>query len=313
MVPRNRAEAFSGLPSSTSPSLPPPQDRPFRERGPKVRSRAGCAERQSEFCPPSREVDRHSGLISRLFDRVFYTTEENSWLDGFISRLYEEQLSIEQTSLLRYLLYQACLRKRPFNLFHRANLGLRTNTTVKRSFGNLVTWEKSFEIHMLQTYDELPHYSIEQTIPCVVMSSRNAEDISEGYDLVYLDPPYISLAERINWDNYWRRYHFLEGLARYEEWEDFIDPHSNIRLLAPPERIMDWSRRSTFAERLFSLIEKYKHSIVVLSYMSDAYPHHDSIKSFFESRFMNVIVPARVHSHALSRSTKRELLFIGRP
>jgi hypothetical protein len=56
-----KVETFSRLPRSTSPSLSPPQDRPFRERGPKVRSRAGCAGRQSEFCPPSSEVDRGTG------------------------------------------------------------------------------------------------------------------------------------------------------------------------------------------------------------------------------------------------------------
>ena len=253
------------------------------------------------------------GLISQMFDGVFYTATENSWLDGFVAQLYDEQLSKEQMSLLRYLLYQACLRKRPFNLFHRANLDLRTNGKVKRSFGNLVTWERRFDLHMIEAYDELIYERLRQHAECVVLPSQNAEDIPAGYDLVYIDPPYISLVARVNWDNYWRRYHFLEGLARYDEWEKLIDPHSNIRLFAPPEWIVAWSGRSTFAERLFSLIEKHKHSIVVLSYVSDAYPEHDKIKSFFESKFWNVVVHYRVHNHALSRTAKQELLFIGQP
>ena len=60
-----------------------------------------------------------------------------------------------ERALFRYLIYQACLKKRPFNLFHRANLRLRTNRRVKRSFGNAVTWERSFAEHALQAYDEL--------------------------------------------------------------------------------------------------------------------------------------------------------------
>lgn len=259
----------------------------------------------------NRVVPR-SGLISKIFEGIFYTNEENRWLDGFFSLLCDERLSSERTSLLRYLVYQACLRKRPFNLFHRANLGLRTNGVVKRSFGNLATWERSFDLHILQAYDELPHDSPTQA-DCMVLSSQNVEYIPTGYDLVYIDPPYVNSSEQRNWDNYWRRYHFLEGLARYEEWEQFIDLQSNIRLLAQPGWIAQWSRRCTFAERLFALIEKHRHSIVVLSYVSDAHPRDGEIKSFFELRFLNTTIDTRIHTHALSQSTKRELLFTGWP
>jgi adenine-specific DNA-methyltransferase len=253
------------------------------------------------------------GLISTMFDGIFYTSEENRWLDGFVTQLSEDSLSPEQTSLLRYLLYQACLRKRPFNLFHRANLGLRTNGEVKRSFGNLATWERRFDLHMLQTYDELRPSNPSHGPECTVLSSQNVEDVPAGYDLVYIDPPYVSASERRNWDNYWRRYHFLEGLARYDEWEQLIDPHSNIRLLAQPEWIAPWSRRDTFAERLFALIEKHRESIVVLSYVSDACPRDDEIQSFFKAQFVRIGVDAKIHTHALSPATKRELLFIGWP
>jgi adenine-specific DNA-methyltransferase len=252
-----------------------------------------------------------TGFISTMFEGIFYTNEENRWLDGFLTQLSEYGLSPTRTSLLRYLLYQACLKKRPFNLFHRANLGLRTNGAVKRSFGNLVTWERSFGLHMLQAYDELLHNSASRGPEGTVLPSQNVENIPAGYDLVYIDPPYISSSEGRNWDNYWRRYHFLEGLARYQEWEQLIDPHSNIRLLAQPEWISPWSHRGTFAERLFSLVEKHRDSIVVLSYVSDAYPRDDEIKAFFRSQFTSTVFDAKIHTHALSPSAKTELLFIG--
>jgi adenine-specific DNA-methyltransferase len=78
---------------------------------------------------------------------------------------------------------------------------------------------------MLQAYDDLLCNKPSQGPECVVLSSQNVEDIPVGYDLVYIDPPYVSLSEQRNWDDYWRRYHFLEGLARYKEWEQLIDPH----------------------------------------------------------------------------------------
>ena len=260
-----------------------------------------------------KTVTPRVGVISKLFEGVFYTTAENMWLDGFCIQLNEAKLSLAQKSLLRYLLYQACLRKRPFNIFHRANLGLRTNGGIKRSFGNLATWERSFDLHMLQAYEELPCNAPEYQRPSTILSSRNAEEVPAGYDLVYIDPPYISLEERRNWDDYWRRYHFLEGLARYHEWEQLIDLSSNIRLFQAPEWITVWSRRRTFTDRLFSLIERHSSSIVLFSYVKHAYPHDSIIQSFLESKFSDVSIHTRMHNHALSRSQKRELLFIGYP
>ncbi|MER8592817.1 DNA adenine methylase [Mesorhizobium sp. M1182] len=259
----------------------------------------------------ARVVPRR-GLISELFAGIYYTDEENAWLDGIANQLNETTLPAAEISLLRYLLYQACLKKRPFNLFHRANLHLRTNREIKRSFGNFATWERSFEHHMIQAYDELaikPSFHKE----CTILPSRNAEDISNGYDLVYIDPPYISLQERYNHDDYWRRYHFLEGLAQYGEWEKLLDPISNIRLLQQPQWMIEWSRRKTFSDRLYGLIKTHKNSIVVLSYVTNAFPLESEIKRFFEEEFSNVTLHTREHSHALSRSPRRELLFIGHP
>jgi adenine-specific DNA-methyltransferase len=259
----------------------------------------------------ARVVPRQ-GVISDMFDGIYYKREENAWLDGFAYELYESVRTIAEMSLLRYLLYQACLKKRPFNLFHRANLHLRTNQNIRRSFGNLATWERSFEHHMLQAYDELT------TMPSRhsefrVLPSQNAEEISPGYDLVYIDPPYVNPDERSNRDDYWRRYHFLEGLAQYREWGQRLDPNSQIRLLQQPEWMMAWSRRKTFAERLYALVRKHKKSIVVLSYVTNAHPHEHQLQDVFEAEFSNVSIHTREHSHALSRSPRRELLIIGHP
>ena len=64
----------------------------------------------------------------------------------------------------------------------------------------------------MQAYDELPlEFPVRNK--CTVLSSGNVEKLKAGYDLVYIDPPYISNIARYNRDDYWRRYHFLEGLA----------------------------------------------------------------------------------------------------
>ncbi|MER9305901.1 DNA adenine methylase [Mesorhizobium sp. M0293] len=257
-------------------------------------------------------VEPIDGVISQNFSGIFFKDEENTWLDGFIRSVNDDARSIEDKSLLRYLIYQACLKKRPFNLFHRANLKLRTNISVTRSFGNAITWERSFMHHALQAYDDITRRSA-----CggsfSILPSGNAEDIPAGYDLVYIDPPYIGREERRNRDDYWRRYHFLEGLAHYNEWGGLIDPKSDIRLFAPPHWFPEWARTRSFKDRLFSFIDRHQHSIVALSYVSGAFPSETEIKAHFESRFSQVSIHSAEHNHALSKARKRELLFIGYP
>lgn len=254
-----------------------------------------------------------NGIISQHFSGVFFKNEENEWLDGFAAALKTDARTPEECALLRYLIYQACLKKRPFNLFHRANLHLRTNTGISRSFGNSVTWERSFIHHSLQAYNELSKTPVAGGGSIEILPPGNAECVAPGYDLVYIDPPYINLEDRYNRDDYWRRYAFLEGIARYDEWADLIDLESDIRLIAAPRWVEDWGRTRSFKERLFSFIDAHRQSIVVLSYVSGAVPSEAEIKLHFESRFSKVLIHSAEHNHALSKTPKRELLFIGYP
>lgn len=258
-------------------------------------------------------VEPTEGVIARYFDGIFYKPDENAWLDGFSTMLGERELAPQSRSLLLYLIYQACLKKRPFNLFHRANLSLRIADNVKRSFGNATTWERSFSHHALQAFDELAKADIGTRPPAIILPAGDASDIKSGYDLVYIDPPYINLEDRYNRDDYWRRYHFLEGLAGYENWAASIDPTSDVRLAPPSFWFADWSRKAKFRDRLFDFIDLHRSSIVALSYVSGAIPSEAEILAHFESRFDQVSVHSAAHNHALSKTKKRELLFIGVP
>ncbi len=258
-------------------------------------------------------VEPIAGVVAHYYDGIFFKPEENTWLDGFSAMLGGAELTPQARSLLRYLIYQACLKKRPFNLFHRANLNLRTNDSVERSFGNAATWERSFSHHALQAFDELAKADIGRRHPAIILPAGDASDIRSGYDLVYIDPPYINCENRYNRDDYWRRYHFLEGLAGYENWASAIDPTSDIRLARPSSWFADWSRKAKFKDRLFGLIDVHRSSIVALSYVSGAIPSEAELLAYFESRFDQVSVHSAAHNHALSKTKKRELLLIGVP
>jgi adenine-specific DNA-methyltransferase len=89
--------------------------------------------------------------------------------------------------------------------------------------------------------------------------------------------------------------------------------NSDIRLSAASPWFADWGRIATFKDRLFSFIDAHRYSIVALSYVSGAVPSESEIMAHFESRFAQVSVHSAAHHHALSKSRKRELLFIGLP
>lgn len=253
------------------------------------------------------------GVVATNFDGLYYTAEENRWIDGYMSAQAAQTLGDRERRLLRYLLYQACLKKRPFNLFHRANLSIRTRTDVKRSFGNLTTWNKSFDDHILASLRELQKTLVRSPNSCEILPTTNAEDVAAGYDLVYLDPPYVGHNHAHNRDNYWKKYHFLEGLSHYSEWSERIDRASNTKHLSEPAWMRNWSDKKLFKDLLFATLKRHKESIVVLSYVADAVPHHEEIQTYFRGLFGKVSTFHHSHRYALSGRDKNEILFVGIP
>ena len=253
------------------------------------------------------------GVVSRNFNGIFFLNEENLWIDGYMNALDSSRFDTNQISLLRYLLYQACLKKRPFNIFHRANLSLRTNPSVQRSFGNSTTWEKSFREHIMLAYRELSSSRIRSKHKAQIIPPTDALAVVRQHDLIYIDPPYVSQNESYNRDNYWRRYHFLEGLSIYEDWEKRIDLASDIRMMAVPNHFVSWSRKATFRDLLFQLIKLHNHSTVALSYVDNGYPAREEIQDFFEQKFAKVYITGLRLPHALSRKRTCEYLWVGVP
>ena len=254
-----------------------------------------------------------TGVVTRNFRDVFFLHQENLWIDGFMRGLDPSCFTGNQISLLKYLVYQACLKKRPFNIFHRANLTLRTNASVTRSFGNSTTWGKPFSEHITLAYQDLAPSRFHSKHDVSILCPSNASAIDGEYDLVYIDPPYVSRRESYNRDDYWRRYHFLEGLSIYESWEARLDSTSDIKMMPTPGHFVAWSRKASFREQLFQFIELHSRSIVALSYVDNGYPSCDEIQSFLDDTFGKVLLKYLNLNHALSRERRRECLWIGFP
>ena len=152
-----------------------------------------------------------SGFIAATFEGLYFFQHENEWLDGLCVRLEHEDAAFR--NLVLHCAFQACLQKRPFNLFHRANLHLRTST-VDVKFGNRTTWARPFSELMLNAYREVARMQVPALrLPVQVNPPTPASQVAGSFDVVYIDPPYLKQVKKT--ESYLERYHFLEGLARY--------------------------------------------------------------------------------------------------
>lgn len=255
-------------------------------------------------------VSPQKGIVYKHFQDIFYTDEENMWIDGAVASI-NSLPNIRHKNLLMHCLFQACLMKRPFNIFHRANLNLRVNADVTRSFGNLTTWNTPFDVLMKKNLFEVYRLLWNNGKSTRVLKPKPVEKIKQSFDLVYLDPPYVSGTK--SGDGYLKKYHFLEGLANYDEWESSLDHDSRVKMPNKHHFIPEWEHKHTFKNMLFTLIDQHKNSIVVLSYANHAVPTVKELSDFFESRFSKVTINTYNLSHALAKSKRNEILIIGEP
>lgn len=252
------------------------------------------------------DANREDGFISRTFDGIYFTSDENRWLDGIVPAIRALDNEFERAIAL-YSLYQACLVKRPYNLFHRRNLSLRT-ADVPRSFGNKATWEKPFTDHFLRFAAEANR--------CVFDNGRanratclDAMDLpADENDLVYLDPPYVSAKGSAV--DYHQFYHFLEGLTGFDDWPGAVDFSSKHRRLIP--RPNPWSDRRTIRAAFDDLVDKHRRSTIAISYRSDGIPSIDDLAALLRRHGKTVRIERREdYRYVLSKAATDEVLVIG--
>lgn len=129
---------------------------------------------------------RYPDFIQNTFHDIYFTDDENVWLDHVVFNIDHLLQNRYQQALARFALFQSCIIKRPYNLFHRANLYMRT-AQVERSFGNKITWDTPFEIHFRNFVAEANQAVFDNGRDNQAMC-LDAFETPAGADLVYIDP-----------------------------------------------------------------------------------------------------------------------------
>ncbi len=249
----------------------------------------------------------YPSTVQDEFEGVYFTEEENRWLD--VARRNISNLDGEyRRDLALAAVGQACLAKRPYNLFHRANLDMRLRD-VDRSFGNKGTWDTPFDDHL----DE----KVEEFNAAVFDNGRDNEahnrnvlswDSPPATDLVYLDPPYFD-KETGGGVDYRFYYHFLEGYVEYDEWSDRIDRSVQTKRIRW-ENDSPWTDSERVYDAFETVLDQFADRTIALSYNASGLPTPDEIREMLEERKQTVTIHSRSHQYALSESEAEELLFI---
>lgn len=257
------------------------------------------------------------GTIARHFSGFFFTDHENRWLDHIVSRIRHSfggtRAMCIKRNLALYALFQTCLSKRPFNLFHRKNLHLRL-ADVRRTFGNKTTWDRPIRLTFLSFLNEANSVVFAGAQKCRALNVDASEIPNGQYDLAYIDPPYLLRAAKNETADYRRVYHFLEGLAEYDRWPGLIDFSTTNRRLKVGKQ-NGWLRKETNSKLFDQLFDKFEDSVIVVSYKRYGIPSVETIIRSLKRRARRVHCYTTQYSYALNHQNgeakrNRECLII---
>ncbi len=246
------------------------------------------------------EVDH---FVSDTFKDLYYTDEENELIDILRTNIAaiddQYKKAIAMTALIR-----ACTKKRPRGIFtytgHRYDDGRKDlQKTLSQQFLEAVEAVNNavFDNHKANKS---------------VNGDAMALDV-EKPDLVYIDPPYYS---PLSDNEYVRRYHFIEGLAR--DWKGVeIQEHTKTKKFKSYPT--PFSTKNGAYEAFDKLFSKFFGSILIVSYSSNSLPTQEDMVALMKKYKEHVEVVPVDYKYAFGnqadakthRNSVQEYLFIG--
>ncbi|MBR5253605.1 MAG: DNA adenine methylase [Bacteroidales bacterium] len=246
----------------------------------------------------------YPNFIEKTFKDIYFTDEENHWLDIISTNIRHIKNPYKQ-AIAYFALFQSCIIKRPYNLFHRKNLYVRLQE-VERSFGNKKTWDTPFAVHFKKFVLEANRAIFNNGEICSSIN-KNIFEVENNYDLVYIDTPYIN--ENGIGVDYADFYHFLNGIVGYDNWKYNIDYKSNhLRLVRQPNV---WCNSLSIYPAFEELFYKFRNSILAISYRNNGIPKINELVAMLKNSGKEVkIYTSDNIKYALSSKLTNEVLIV---
>lgn len=247
--------------------------------------------------------DEADTFVQSTFKDLYFTDEENLLIDQVRANIKALENPTKQT-IATTALIRACFKKRPRGIFtyvgHRYDDGRKDLQT-------------SLKEHILNAINEInaavfDNGQMNQSI------NLDAMLVDLTADLVYIDPPYYSPHS----DNeYVRRYHFVEGIAR--DWQG-VEIQQYTKTKKFKSYPTPFSSKMGAHQAFDELFNKHKDSILLVSYSSNSLPTLDEMVSLLSKYKNNVeVVPIdykysmgnQGHKKGDNNNSVQEYLFVG--
>ena len=242
-------------------------------------------------------------FVADTFKGLYYFDEENDLIDTLRTNIAamkdQYKQAIAMTALIR-----ACTKKRPRGIF---------TYTGHRYDDGRQDLKKSLSQQFLEAVEAV-NKAVFDNGKINLSKHGDAMDLKvENADLVYIDPPYYS---PLSDNEYVRRYHFVEGLAR--DWNGVeIQEHTQTKKFKSYPT--PFSTRKGAADAFDKLFKKFANSILVVSYSSNSQPTQDEMVAIMAKYKEHVEVIPIDYKYSFGnqseakthRNSVQEYLFVG--
>lgn len=254
-----------------------------------------------ELLIPKYKTD---SFVENTFAGLYFSDDENRLIDTLranIAKIRSPYVrAIAMSSLIR-----ACFKKRPRGIFtyvgHRYDDGRKDlSMTFEAQFLEAVNAINGAVFNNGKSHK-------------AILGDAMSVDFGES-GVVYIDPPYFST---LSDNEYVRRYHFVEGLAR--NWEGVeIQQHTLTKKFKSYPT--PFSSRQGAAAAFDILFRRHRNSILLVSYSSNSLPTLDEMVSLLSKHKNRVeVLPInykysvgnQAHKVGSNNNTVQEYLFIG--
>lgn len=221
-------------------------------------------------------------FIQSTFAGLYFRPEDNQFLDNLWANI-QELKSPAKRSLALASACRAAMKKRPRGIF---------------TFTGRKGWDDRNDLRLTMREQFLDAV---QKFNAAVFTNRrrnkafcaNVFDLDpRGYDVVYIDTPYISPFSDCD---YTRRYHFLEGLCTYWSGVELLPDTLTKKIRSYPT---DFSNKEKAANAFLRLFGHFKDSILVVSYSSNAIPGKPQMTNLLKQFKRNVEVYEARHRYS---------------
>ncbi|HFK1424867.1 MULTISPECIES: Dam family site-specific DNA-(adenine-N6)-methyltransferase [Bacillus cereus group] len=243
-------------------------------------------------------------FVSEKFKGLYFNDADNFFIDHMRKAIPLLKNKVKE-SLAMSALIRACMKRRPRGIF--TFVGLDKYDDGRRDL------QLSLQEHFLEAV-KLFNAAVFDNGKANKSRRGDAMTFKKKADLVYIDPPYYSPHS----DNeYVRRYHFVEGLAR--DWQD-VEIQENTKTKKFKNYPTPFSSRKGASEAFDLLFKKHKDSILIVSYSSNSLPTKEEMLELLAKHKSNVDVIALNHQYSFGNQNHKigdnknkveEYLFVG--